>query len=71
MAACSEASQLAGKIKSKDSARAFFERNFTPNAVVTPRAAGMLTGYYEPVLEGSRTPKGLIRPPSTSARPTS
>ena len=51
------------QIKGKDSARAFFEANFTPNAVVHNGKPGMLTGYYEPLLEGSRTPQGPYQTP--------
>lgn len=40
---------------SAEVARAFFERLFTPHEVVADeQATGLLTGYYEPVLEGSR-----------------
>lgn len=35
------------------SARAFFETNFTPHRVRHNGAAGLLTAYYEPELEGS------------------
>lgn len=38
-------------------AREFFERHFTPHRVVneaTSQPAGLLTGYYEPELTGSR-----------------
>jgi membrane-bound lytic murein transglycosylase A len=39
-----------------DGARAFFEHNFRPLRI-TPldASAGFLTGYYEPIVEGSRT----------------
>jgi peptidoglycan lytic transglycosylase A len=37
-------------------ARAFFERNFRPLRVAAlGESTGLLTGYYEPVVEGSRT----------------
>ncbi len=37
-------------------ARQFFEANFTPYKVETEsKATGTLTGYYEPILNGSRT----------------
>ena len=36
-------------------AKAFFEQHFTPHRVVHDGAEGLLTGYYEPVIEGSRT----------------
>src|SRR5262245_16533363 len=58
VAACSEAQRVGSEIKSKDGARAFFERAFTPNAVVHKGPQGLLTGYYEPLLQGSRKPEG-------------
>lgn len=61
--ACEEAARRASEIKGKDSARAFFERHFTPNAVVAGAKSGLLTGYYEPVLKGSRTPQGPYQTP--------
>jgi membrane-bound lytic murein transglycosylase A len=40
----------------KDKARAFFEKNFRPIRIATlGEAAGFLTGYYEPIVDGSRT----------------
>jgi membrane-bound lytic murein transglycosylase A len=54
-AACAEARALpAGD---DDVARAFFERAFAAYAVIAPDGAreGQVTGYYEPVLEGSRS----------------
>jgi membrane-bound lytic murein transglycosylase A len=53
-----------------DRARAFFERNFRPLRISTlGESAGFLTGYYEPIVEGSRTPSAeysvpLYRRPS-------
>lgn len=35
-------------------ARAFFERHFTPQRVVHNGPSGLLTGYYEPILNGAR-----------------
>ena len=61
--ACAEASRRAAEIKSTDSARAFFEGRFTPTAVVHNGKAGMLTGYYEPVLQGARAPQGPYQTP--------
>ena len=43
--------------------KAFFERHFTPNAVVHNGPRGLLTGYYEPLLQGSRTPQGAFQTP--------
>jgi membrane-bound lytic murein transglycosylase A len=63
VAACGEARQVAGEIASKDKARAFFEARFTPNAVVKKGQTGLLTGYYEPLLEGSRTRHGKYQTP--------
>ena len=47
-------------------ARRFFEAHFVPQRLVPP--AGFFTGYYEPVVEGSRTrsqrfPVPLLKPP--------
>lgn len=40
----------------KEKARGFFEVNFRPVRIATlGEAAGFLTGYYEPIVEGSRT----------------
>ena len=39
-----------------DKARGFFEMNFRPVRITTlGEAAGFLTGYYEPIVEGSRS----------------
>lgn len=54
LAACDTAAALPEPV-TRVAARAFFEREFTPHRVVHPAKQGLLTGYYEPVLEGSRT----------------
>ncbi len=43
-------------ISSPDAARTFFESRFRPHRVVHAAPAGLLTGYYEPVLDGSLVP---------------
>lgn len=45
------------KAPDRETARLFFETYFEPHKVVAPkrRRKGLLTGYYEPVLMGSRT----------------
>jgi membrane-bound lytic murein transglycosylase A len=63
LAACHEAlASGSGKI-SKAKARAFFEHHFTPHRVMHGAGPGLLTGYYEPVLDGARTPQGAFRVP--------
>jgi peptidoglycan lytic transglycosylase A len=62
-AVCTRATAQAGEITTRDAARAFFEESFTPNAVVKKGQTGLLTGYYEPVLQGSRTPDGPYQTP--------
>jgi len=54
-AACDEARALPAGDDA--AARAFFERAFSAYAIVAPEgtAEGQITGYYEPVLEGSHT----------------
>lgn len=44
----------AASVKAAD-ARSFFETHFTPHRVAHNGQAGLLTGYYEPILRGSRT----------------
>ena len=61
-AACIAAHQLPAPVGRAD-AKAFFERYFTANAVVHQGPRGLLTGYYEPVLQGSRTPVGIFQTP--------
>ena len=62
VAACAAASQLAGPV-GKAEAKAFFERHFTANAVAHNGPRGLLTGYYEPLLQGSRTAQGIFQTP--------
>ncbi len=54
-----EACTVAATLTPKDAkeAREFFEQNFRP-VRITPagEAAGFLTGYYEPIVDGSREP---------------
>lgn len=52
----------------KDAARAFFENEFQPARVATAPVGGFLTGYFEPVLEGSLTRTDRFRVP-VLARP--
>ncbi len=52
-----------------DAARAFIERHFTPLAVLDGDATeGLFTGYFEPLLRGSRTRGGDFQTP-LHARP--
>jgi len=42
----------------------FFERNFRPLRITKlGENAGFLTGYYEPILDGSRVPTGIFKVP--------
>jgi membrane-bound lytic murein transglycosylase A len=62
-AICTAATELArGKVRSRE-ARAFFETYFTPHRVAHGATEGMVTGYYEPVLRGARTPRGGFTTP--------
>lgn len=47
----------------KAAARAFFETHFIPHRVVHAAGEGLVTGYYEPVLKGSRTRDGRFTTP--------
>ena len=45
-------------------ARMFFERNFRPLRITKlGENAGFLTGYYEPIVDGSRVPTGIFKVP--------
>jgi membrane-bound lytic murein transglycosylase A len=44
-------------------AKAFFEARFVPHRVVRKEGHGFLTGYYEPVLPGSRKAQGRFMTP--------
>jgi membrane-bound lytic murein transglycosylase A len=46
----------ASRIRASQEARLFFEANFQPFHVIHDGASGLLTGYYEPVLDGSSLP---------------
>jgi membrane-bound lytic murein transglycosylase A len=63
--ALSAACLAAGKIgkPTRASAKAFFEEHFVANAVTHGGPAGLLTGYYEPMIPGSRTPEGVFQTP--------
>ncbi len=60
---CSAAARIAGP--SPDAARRFFEHHFTPHQVSGPGSGeeGLITGYYEPLLRGSRKPDARYRFP--------
>jgi membrane-bound lytic murein transglycosylase A len=62
VAACGVAARHTGPV-TKAGAKAFFEQNFTPNTLVHSGPQGLLTGYYEPLMEGSRTPQGIFKTP--------
>jgi membrane-bound lytic murein transglycosylase A len=61
----------AGALQGRDSGslRAFFQTNFTPYQVSNPDGSsqGMVTGYYEPQLKGSRRPSAKYRYPLYAA----
>jgi membrane-bound lytic murein transglycosylase A len=61
--ACAAASSL--RANDDGGARAFFEAQFTPYRVTTPDGVdeGRVTGYYEPILKGSRARTDRYRYP--------
>src|SRR6516164_6829808 len=47
-----------------DQARIFFEDNFRPLHITKlGDSSGLLTGYYEPIIDGSRFPTGIFKVP--------
>lgn len=63
IAAAQRAQQDASQITTPSAAKAFFEANFVPHRIVHDRNPGLLTGYYEPVLPGSRVRGGPYQIP--------
>lgn len=63
----SELCARADSVTAADNAtlRAFFEANFAPYQLLNPDGSdsGLITGYYEPKLSGSRTPTARFRYP--------
>jgi membrane-bound lytic murein transglycosylase A len=62
VAACTTALALPPKM-TRMMARAFFESQFRPHRIVHSGPEGLLTGYYEPVIEGSRVRQGRFQTP--------
>ncbi len=52
-----------GKPQTKAGARAFFESHFKPHRVTHQASEGLLTGYYEPLIQGSRSPDATYQTP--------
>jgi membrane-bound lytic murein transglycosylase A len=53
----------AGRL-AEEQARMFFERNFRPLRITKlGDNSGFLTGYYEPIVDGSRFPTGIFKVP--------
>jgi membrane-bound lytic murein transglycosylase A len=64
-AICDRAVEIAKSknIRTRSEARQFFESNFRPHRITGGDAGGLLTGYYEPLIKGSRTPTPVYRVP--------
>lgn len=63
LAACEAALQLSAETRRPGDAKAFFETRFEPHRVVHAGAPGLLTGYYEPVVDGARQRGGAYQIP--------
>ena len=62
-AACDTAAGMSNATEAD--ARAFFEARFSPYRIVAPDGSrdGLITGYYEPILHGSRAAGAIYRHP--------
>ncbi len=60
--ACKAALALPAKVK-RTEARAFIEQYFRPHRIAHQNFEGLLTGYYEPLLDGSRERQGTFQTP--------
>lgn len=54
LSACEDADALVAGKATRAATRAFFESHFTPHRVIHEGPKGLLTGYYEPVVNGDR-----------------
>lgn len=63
LSACDAALQRAAKPVPEAAARVFFETHFTPHRVMHASDTGLLTGYYEPVIEAARAPSPTFATP--------
>lgn len=64
LSACYDAGILAAQRKTGGAAaRAFFESHFQPSRIVHAAPHGMLTGYFEPLVEASRKKEGPYQVP--------
>jgi membrane-bound lytic murein transglycosylase A len=63
MATCEAALRLDLVRLTPAAAQAFFETHFIPHRVVHAGINGLLTGYYEPLIDGSRTPTAIFKVP--------
>lgn len=62
--ACTTAIDLGARGElSRQSARAFFEAHYTPHRIVGAPRPGLVTGYYEPEVEGAREKGGKFQVP--------
>jgi membrane-bound lytic murein transglycosylase A len=63
--ACTLATTAAksGVPQTRQGARLFFETFFTPHRISGTQSAGLLTGYYEPLVKGSRIPDATFKIP--------
>lgn len=52
-----------GRAQTRAGAKAFFESHFKPHRVRHAAAEGLLTGYYEPLIQGARQPVGAYQTP--------
>lgn len=59
---CAALAEVPANVK-PEAARAFFERYFDPHKVVHSGPDGLLTGYFEPIVEGSRTADARFNTP--------
>jgi membrane-bound lytic murein transglycosylase A len=63
LAICQAATALGANVLTPAAARTFFETNFVPHRVIHAGPHGLLTGYYEPVLDGARLPGSKLMVP--------
>ena len=63
LSVCERCNRTYENLTSRENARRFFEDHFTPHRILQSDAQGLLTGYYEPEIRGSRIKTPTFRVP--------
>ncbi len=63
LSACDAAGAQLTRKPERAAAKAYFEANFTPHRILHGKPNGVLTGYFEPLMDGALTKQGRYQTP--------